>query len=104
MVKRQKEDLGICQAFWETGWEEVRRENRVYTRNMGREGLGMGHRHHDGDSSRARRAKRQESLLKASLHPPGSFEVAFPDAAEKMRNVIIHLKEGKIDSISFPQP
>lgn len=43
---------------------------------------------------------------KASLHRPGSFEVAFPDAAEKMqkmRKVIIQLKEGKIDSISFPQ-
>ncbi|XP_024903794.1 sperm acrosome membrane-associated protein 6 isoform X3 [Pteropus alecto] len=40
---------------------------------------------------------------KASLRPPGSFEVAFPDAAEKMRKVIMQLKEGKIDPISFPQ-
>ncbi|XP_024903803.1 sperm acrosome membrane-associated protein 6 isoform X10 [Pteropus alecto] len=30
---------------------------------------------------------------KASLRPPGSFEVAFPDAAEKMRKVIMQLKE-----------
>lgn len=37
------------------------------------------------------------------LHPPGSYEVAFPYAAEKMREAIAQLKEGKMDSNFFPQ-
>lgn len=49
------------------------------------------------------RPRGKSLYCKASLHPPGSFEVAFPDAAEKMRKVITQLKEGKRDSIFFPQ-
>lgn len=49
------------------------------------------------------RPKIKSFYYKASLRPPGSFEVAFPDAAEKMRKVIMQLKEGKIDPISVPQ-
>lgn len=38
---------------------------------------------------------RKGFYYKAPLHPPGSFKVAFPNAAEKMRKVIAQLKEGK---------
>lgn len=47
------------------------------------------------------RPKMKGFYYKASLRPPGSFEVAFPDAAEKMRKVIMQLKEGKTPHL-FP--
>lgn len=102
MVRRQKEDLGICQTSWETGWEEVR-ENHVNTRDTGREGLGKGTDTMTASPVELAGPRGKSLYCKASLHPLGSFEVAFPDAAEKMRKVIIQLKEGKTDSISFPQ-
>lgn len=43
-----------------------------------------------------------ESSPQGPPPPPGSFEVAFLDAADEMRKVITQLKEGKLDSISFP--
>lgn len=39
---------------------------------------------------------------KDSLHPPGSFRVAFLRAAEKMQKIILQLKEGKIDCLLPP--
>ena len=40
--------------------------------------------------------------LKDSLHPPGSFRVAFLHAAEKMQKIVLQLKEGKIDCLLPP--
>lgn len=39
---------------------------------------------------------------KASFHSPGSFKVAFLEAAKKMQKVIMELKGGKRGSSSFP--
>ena len=38
----------------------------------------------------------------STLHPPGSFRVAFLLAAEKMQEIILQLKEGKIDCLLPP--
>lgn len=44
MVSRQKENLGICQTSWETGWEEVKEyHSYIY--------IYLRHRHHDSKSS-----------------------------------------------------
>lgn len=62
-----------------------------------------GHSGHGSKHGRARAAEDEGFYHNASLRPPGSFQVAFPDAAEKMRNVIMQLKEGKIDPSPSPR-
>lgn len=65
------------------------------------EGLGRGTATMAASPVEPARPKMKGFYYKASLRPPGSFEVAFPDAAEKMRKVIMQLKEGKTPHL-FP--
>lgn len=74
----------------------------IYQRHGGGEGLGEGHRHDDSESCQGRPALGKGLYYKDSLYPPGSFQVAFPHAAEKMQKIILQLKEGKIDHLLPP--
>lgn len=52
--------------------------------------------HRDGESGASHRLG---LVLQGPLHPPGSFEVAFPAAAEKMKRAILELKKGKTEPL-----
>lgn len=67
----------------------------AYTRDLGRQGLGEGHRQMTARPVKPRQPWGRVFYHKDSLHPPGSFR-CLSCRGENVQKIILQLKEGKI--------